>query len=125
MHDITFRGDGEFPEPGSEADVLLDACGRVAAWGPGAQQMLGCPAREAVGRSADEFLYDPADAADIVRRWEKGARRGLWSCDSAAGSRWRPRSGSVPSRPRTVIRSGWCRRPVPPYSARTNTGAPC
>ncbi|MFF0001085.1 SpoIIE family protein phosphatase [Streptomyces avermitilis] len=76
MHDITFRGDGEFPEPGSEADVLLDACGRVAAWGPGAQQMLGCPAREAVGRSADEFLYDPADAADIVRRWEKGARRG-------------------------------------------------
>ncbi|GAA3815225.1 SpoIIE family protein phosphatase [Streptomyces phyllanthi] len=75
MRDITFRGVGEFPEPGGEADALLDARARVAAWGPGARQMLGYPAREVLGRRADELLYDPADAADIVRWWDEGGRR--------------------------------------------------
>ncbi|GAB2969042.1 SpoIIE family protein phosphatase [Streptomyces pseudoechinosporeus] len=75
MRDITFRGVGELPEPGGEADALLDARGQVASWGPGARQMLGYPAWEILGRRADELLYDPADAADIVRRWDEGARR--------------------------------------------------
>ncbi|MGP3982932.1 SpoIIE family protein phosphatase [Streptomyces sp. KR80] len=69
MRDITFRGDsGELPEPGGEADALLDACGRVAAWSPGAQRMLGHRAREVLGCSAADLLYNPADAADILQR---------------------------------------------------------
>ncbi|MEV5847040.1 SpoIIE family protein phosphatase [Streptomyces sp. NPDC051985] len=76
MHDITFDGRGELPEPGGEAEVLLDARARVAAWGPGAERLLGHPAREVLGRRADALLHDPADAADLARRWEEGLRRG-------------------------------------------------
>ncbi|WP_406444846.1 SpoIIE family protein phosphatase [Streptomyces sp. NBC_00631] len=76
MHDITFDARDELPEPGGEAEVLLDAQGRVAAWGPGAEELLGHPARAVLGRRADELLHDPADAARVVRRWEEGVRQG-------------------------------------------------
>ncbi|MGW3450720.1 SpoIIE family protein phosphatase [Streptomyces sp. NPDC001076] len=76
MRDITFDGRGELPEPGGEAEALLDARGRVAAWGPGAEALLGHPAREVLGRRADELLHDPADARRLVRQWEEGVRLG-------------------------------------------------
>ncbi|WP_406328078.1 SpoIIE family protein phosphatase [Streptomyces sp. NBC_00203] len=75
MRDITFRGVGESPEPGGEAEALLDACARVTAWGPGARQMLGYTAREILGHRADELLHDSADAADMLQRWDEGVRR--------------------------------------------------
>ncbi|MEU6063248.1 SpoIIE family protein phosphatase [Streptomyces sp. NPDC047082] len=75
MRDITFRGGGEFPEPGGEADALLDARGRVTAWGPGARAILGHAAEEVLGRRADELLHDPADVADIMLHWDMGDRR--------------------------------------------------
>ncbi|MGW7548501.1 SpoIIE family protein phosphatase [Streptomyces sp. NPDC054770] len=76
MRDITFDGRGELPEPGGEAEVLLDAQGRLAAWGPGAEELLGHSAREVLGRPADTLLHDPADGAQVLRRWQAGARRG-------------------------------------------------
>ncbi|MER5796047.1 SpoIIE family protein phosphatase [Streptomyces sp. NPDC001980] len=76
MRDITFDGRGELPEPGGEAEALLDAQGRVAAWGPGAEALLGHPAREVLGRRADDLLHDPAEAAHVVRRWAEGVREG-------------------------------------------------
>ncbi|MFJ8492526.1 SpoIIE family protein phosphatase [Streptomyces sp. NPDC094038] len=76
MRDITFDGRGELPEPGGEAEALLDAQGRVAAWGPGAEALLGHPAREVLGRPADGLLHDPAEAAHLVRRWAEGDRQG-------------------------------------------------
>ncbi|MFJ9562399.1 SpoIIE family protein phosphatase [Streptomyces fuscichromogenes] len=75
MRDITFDGRGELPDPGGEAEVLLDAQGRLAAWGPGAEELLGRPVRELLGRPAHELLHDPADAAHLLRRWAAGVRR--------------------------------------------------
>ncbi|MGY5012219.1 SpoIIE family protein phosphatase [Streptomyces sp. 900105755] len=76
MRDITFDDRGELPEPGGEAEALLDARGRVAAWGPGAEALLGHPVREVLGRRADDLLHDRAEAAHLVRRWQEGAREG-------------------------------------------------
>ncbi|MFE2063983.1 SpoIIE family protein phosphatase [Streptomyces sp. NPDC059467] len=75
MRDITFRGGGELPDPGGEAEALLDAHARVVAWGPGARRLLGRPARDVLGRRADELLHSTADAADLLRRWKEGARQ--------------------------------------------------
>ncbi|RPE37688.1 serine phosphatase RsbU (regulator of sigma subunit) [Streptomyces sp. Ag109_O5-1] len=75
MRDITFRGGGELPDPGGEAEALLDAHARVVAWGPGARRLLGRPARDVLGRRADELLHGTADAADLLRRWKEGARQ--------------------------------------------------
>ncbi|MFK0285944.1 SpoIIE family protein phosphatase [Streptomyces sp. NPDC090499] len=76
MRDITFDDRDELPEPGGEAEALLDARGRVAAWGAGAEKLLGHPAREVLGRRADGLLHDPAEAAHLVRRWAEGVREG-------------------------------------------------
>ncbi|MFD4604709.1 SpoIIE family protein phosphatase [Streptomyces sp. NPDC058464] len=76
MRDITFDDRGELPEPRGEAEVLLDAAGRVVAWGPGAEELLGRPAREVLGRPAAELLHDPAEAGQVVRRWAEGDRQG-------------------------------------------------
>ncbi|MEU6256248.1 SpoIIE family protein phosphatase [Streptomyces sp. NPDC047043] len=77
MRDITFRGVGELPDPGGEAETLLDALGRVVAWGPGAQAMLGYSDNEVLGRRAAVLLHDPTAVADVFRRWDEGLRRGL------------------------------------------------
>ncbi|MEU9454043.1 SpoIIE family protein phosphatase [Streptomyces sp. NPDC048277] len=75
MRDITFRDVSELPEPAGEAEALLDAHARVTGWGPGAEELLGYPAREVLGRRADQLLHDRSEAADVLRQWEEGAHR--------------------------------------------------
>ncbi|GGO95676.1 SpoIIE family protein phosphatase [Wenjunlia tyrosinilytica] len=69
MRDLSFQGDfGELPEPGGQAEALLDARGVVIGWSPGAARMLGCPAQEILGRSAAGLLDRPEDAEELARR---------------------------------------------------------
>ncbi|MEU1403312.1 SpoIIE family protein phosphatase [Streptomyces sp. NPDC005728] len=118
MRDITFRGGGEFPEPGGEADALVDARGRVAAWGPGARRMLGYAAEEVLGLRADELLYDPADARDLVRRWDAGARRGTLVLRRRGGE---PLEAEVWARPLTSASGDgpWLVQAAGPEALRT------
>ncbi|MEV7387172.1 SpoIIE family protein phosphatase [Streptomyces sp. NPDC091215] len=101
MRDITFRGGGELPDPGGEAEALLDAHARVVAWGPGAQRLLGHPAREVLGRRADELLHGSADTADLLRRWEEGTLQASLVLRRRAGE---PLEAEVWARPLTSER---------------------
>ncbi|MEU5613235.1 SpoIIE family protein phosphatase [Streptomyces sparsogenes] len=50
----------DLPDPVTEATVLLTAEGALAGWSQGARTLLGYPAEEVLGRSADELL-SPGD----------------------------------------------------------------
>ncbi|MFI5685567.1 SpoIIE family protein phosphatase [Streptomyces sp. NPDC051636] len=105
MRDITFRGDGELPEPGGKADAVLDAFGRVTGWSAGAQRMLGHFPKEVLGRPAAELLYHPGEAANIVQRWdpEVGGRLGPLILRQASGE---PLEADVWVRPLASVAGG-------------------
>ncbi|MFK0202719.1 SpoIIE family protein phosphatase [Streptomyces lavendulae] len=54
--------------PRDPAVAVLDDDGVVTSWGPGAQRLLGYPAREIVGRSALDLLAPCADAGGWLQR---------------------------------------------------------
>ncbi|MGW4759965.1 SpoIIE family protein phosphatase [Streptomyces chartreusis] len=67
MRNLSFRGDyGGLPEPGGEADALVDGHGVLMGWSPGATRLLGFTANEVLGRSAAELLHRRTDAADLA-----------------------------------------------------------
>ncbi|MEV6313779.1 SpoIIE family protein phosphatase [Streptomyces sp. NPDC051776] len=47
------------------ASAVLDARGTIVGWSPQAEELLGYPAEEALGRSARDFLVDPQDEDDV------------------------------------------------------------
>ena len=95
--------------------MILDLQGRITYWNPGAEQLYGWSAMEAVGRFADDLLAAPAAAAPGADSTaDEGFRRELteltrrgelvevasWSallCDNAG----RPRSRLVLTVPRS------------------------
>ncbi|MEV7415021.1 SpoIIE family protein phosphatase [Streptomyces sp. NPDC089919] len=67
----------------------LDEQGRVAYWGPGAQDLFGHAAAEALGRPAELFLPDPPGT--VARLLERARALGYWRVRLAA----RHRDGTV------------------------------
>ncbi|MFJ9032763.1 SpoIIE family protein phosphatase [Streptomyces sp. NPDC102274] len=60
----------------NDATVVVDAAGKVVAWTRGAEEVLGYPSAEVVGRSGALFLVDQDDrvrAAAIAERCRAGA----------------------------------------------------
>ncbi|MCX4825876.1 SpoIIE family protein phosphatase [Streptomyces sp. NBC_01142] len=104
MREFSFQGNsGEFPEPGGEVDVLLDARGVVVGWEAGAARMLGYSAQEALGRPVSSLLGIEADFDALIRRPDK---------DAVA------RLGSIALRRRDgdpVQAEVWARPLVPPF----------
>ncbi|MBZ3901157.1 SpoIIE family protein phosphatase [Streptomyces griseiscabiei] len=59
------------------ASVVLDAEGRIALWSPAMEQLLGHPAREALGQRADHLLVTPENrprARELFDQVSAGAR---------------------------------------------------
>ncbi|WRZ88885.1 SpoIIE family protein phosphatase [Streptomyces sp. NBC_01007] len=60
-------GNGRLPDPVTAATAVVDARGIVTGWSTGAQQLLGYPSEEVVGRPAAGLLGRNADApADLA-----------------------------------------------------------
>ncbi|GGN51700.1 hypothetical protein GCM10012285_42090 [Streptomyces kronopolitis] len=67
MERPVFRGpSGDFAEPEGEAYAIVDGRGTVLSWSTGAQQLLGYPADEVLGRRAHTLLDDSSEAAEVA-----------------------------------------------------------
>ncbi|MFE2476989.1 SpoIIE family protein phosphatase [Streptomyces sp. NPDC059389] len=81
--DAPAPGSGEAPEDPfalhNSASAVLDGRGRVVGWSGRAQEHLGYPPEEVLGRLASEFLYDPGDREVVLDAAAACERDGGWS----------------------------------------------
>ncbi|MFE1307612.1 SpoIIE family protein phosphatase [Streptomyces sp. NPDC058755] len=67
MHGATTgNGSGLFPDPAASATAVVDGRGIVTGWSTGAEQLLGYPYQDVVGRPAARLLGLDPDAEDVL-----------------------------------------------------------